>query len=219
MPAQGESPPPADADHYELDPTPPARPVPPPPTPAQVEAARRAELRELEPEAIDDSTEDEEQEPASSEPLVSPALKDHALFAWIGAGLLLAAGVLAGLGAEKNQLARAIATMYNGGLFAALGVVAAWAYTRIDPRPLGPWPALAARMLLAVAIFQLVSNVLQGGLRQFVLTLVAVPAYGAALALSLHWRPRRVARVALVHYILGLALYLALTMHAWATGG
>jgi hypothetical protein len=209
-----------ESSHYQLDPEPATPKAPPPPTPAQVEAARRAELRELDPTG--DAGDDEEQvdpEPPPTEPLVSPLLKDDAMFAWVGGGLLLAAGALAGLGSEKQQLARAIATIYNGGLFAVLGVVAAWAYTHLDPRPLGSWRVLAPRMLLAVAVFQLVANVLQGGFRQLVLTLVGVVAYGATLALSLRWRPRRVVRVAFVHYVLGLVVYLALTLHAWATGG
>ncbi|MCC6676848.1 MAG: hypothetical protein IT436_06870 [Phycisphaerales bacterium] len=155
---------------FELAPEPPA---PPPPPPAPKPTISAPGLTEGFDEDADFETDPEVERalgkrpdaargaeaPPAVEPFIRVGLGDPQVIALIGAGVLLSAVIAAAITAPSLWWVHGMLAAYAGLLHAGTGVGALAIGARLAEKPLGPWELGAARMLLAVALFQLVFHI------------------------------------------------------------
>lgn len=93
------------------------------------------------------------------EAFIQPGLGEPQVIALIGAGVLLSAVIAAAIRAPSLWWVHGMLAAYAGLLHAGTGVGALAIGARLAEKPLGRWDLGAARMLMAVALFQLVFHI------------------------------------------------------------
>jgi hypothetical protein len=211
---------------YDLEPTS-AVPLTPPPKSDAVKAAIALE-KQLEREAMErrtsvhDDEEDEGEIAPPTQPLLDARLKNSQFYFGLAGVLTIAAAWIGAANVtdvKQSALAVVISTIYNTLLHSATGVLAAWCWAKIEARPLGSWRDVLARMSVAVASAWLCFNLQLGLAAKIEEPLLGIGAYLCVLALLMRWTPKRVIRVATVHFALILVVFLAMVLHVWASYG
>lgn len=120
---------------------------------------------------------------AIDDPFIKPGMGEAQIIALIGAGVLLSAFITAWIVAPSRGWAHALLTAYSTLLHTGTGVGALMVAALLAEKKLGKWELGAARMLLAVALFQLVFHI-PFPAKVWLAPLAAVAAYsGATLGL------------------------------------
>lgn len=219
-PKPGDAPAKSDDTVFELAPdtvdrTP--RPLPPPPpTPAvEEEHAPTDEPTLLPGETLADPA------LASQIPFVIPGkLGTRQTAAVAGAILLVAATIDFALADDGMGMPSAALTLYFGAVGGAVGTLALWFVAKIENAPLtknpGLIPLAAARMLLAVAIFQCVIVLKVGIPGRIIESLAAIVAYWFALGFLFALPGMRRRNIALMHGGLMTVIVLGLYIFHWA---
>lgn len=150
-------------------------------------------------------------EPApAGEDFIKPGLGDAPVIALVGLGVLLSAVITAWITAPSRGWAHALLTGYSTLLHAGSGVGALAIAAKLAEQRLGKWELGAARMLLAVALFQLVVHLnLPGG--AWVKSLGAVAVYAGATLLLFRLKIEQWFIVASSH----LAIWLVIEGLVW----
>lgn len=151
------------------------------------------------------------------EPIVKPGLGDEKVMAIAGAVLLIGAVIAVFIRDPGNTPARALLVAFQCVLHAGTGLAALAAAAAMLGKPLGHPDLGAARMFVAVGIFQIIANinVLFPGTRADELALGAA-AYFGAVWLLFRRPPDQTAIIAGFHFLGWLAVFLTGQLYAWA---
>ncbi|MFO0832635.1 MAG: hypothetical protein U0637_12440 [Phycisphaerales bacterium] len=186
-----------------------APPVPAAPPPSQVEVVDTHQ---------DDADDEQREMPPLHEPLVSDKLVSWRRWGAVGAGLTLAGAYLAFRNEPRFSLLHALMVLYYAPLLTLLGVGAGFGMATLEGRRVGGkdgWRELAARLLTCVAAglalaaidFPLVGRA--GG------SVLGACAYFGLLMALMGWPAARAARLASVHFVLAVLIYIPVAVARW----
>jgi hypothetical protein len=150
---------------------------------------------------------------------VKPGMGTPEVIAWVGLGLTIAATIAGGVTApsrDRAWYAQCILVAYLTALHAVTGIAAVQSAAAVLGFRFGSLPLAAARMLAAVAAFQLVFH-LGGPLATWSLYApLAVLTYVGVTWALFRWTRDQLILVISLHGGLWLAIYLAAVLWQWA---
>lgn len=117
--------------------------------------------------------------PVEEDPFVRPGLGEPKVVALVGAGVLLAAVIAACITAPSFWWVHGMLAAYASLVHTVTGVGALTIGARLAEKRLGAWDLAAARMLFAVALFQLVFHIPMPA-QVWLAPIAAAAAYSAA---------------------------------------
>ncbi|MDX2149049.1 MAG: hypothetical protein SFZ23_16170 [Planctomycetota bacterium] len=159
---------------------------------------------------------DERSESGGEGIIARPGVPNAQISAAIGLGVMLSAMIVAGVNARASIAAHVIVAGYQVLLHAATGVVAIYLVAKFHRLKLGAVELAAARMLLAVALFQLCFQLnfrLFSG--KFEEVLAAAGAYFLATLLLFRQGSERTLHVGATHFVLWLLVWLGSMLQVW----
>lgn len=216
-------------DPYELDPTPAAPPAPDPPKPSlgkeglledfdedadfdrdpEVEQALKGRPRE--------KAQPEEEQPAR--PIfVTEGRGEPEVIGGVGGLVAILALIVAAATAPADRLAAGFDNLFFTLVHTVMGISAVAAGAHLQGCALGRWSLTFARVLLAVAVFQVVNGVHIGAFpvaSRFLLVPLAAGAYLITMYALFRWPRQRLFVVAAVHLLLSFGAWFLFSLYAW----
>ncbi|MBX3409004.1 MAG: hypothetical protein KF859_03870 [Phycisphaeraceae bacterium] len=154
----------------------------------------------------------------SAPAFIKPGLGNAQVVSLVGAGITLSAVIVAALYAGQRGerwAPAAVSTLYSALLHATTGVVAIMIVAAANRLRAGDLILACSRMLVAVSVFLLVSNVELPLPDRIGETTLACAVYIAVIWAFFRWRPDVVGTVAAVHATIWFFLHAASIIHVW----
>lgn len=156
--------------------------------------------------------------PAPGETIVTPGRGSAKLWAGIAAVVLLAAVIFCAINSPTRQVVNSLLVIYNALVHAVTGVAALALSAVVLRLKLGPVDLAAARMLMCVSVFLLCANldIRLIGTGSWEELACGALAYVGCMWFLFRFDQRRLATVAIVHFMLWILLYVGMALSAYA---